>query len=221
VIEERLREVACAAMDRLVVRELLGCRVVVGEYVVGIEVAGLHGREPAAELAEFFASESETDMQVVWPVLGDRLRYPLDEDSPADDPDETYYDIELWLSRDYVYKMSEQIQPFDDDRCGCGAELVYEPEIDGKSLFYTSRMHARCNQCQKPFDASTRIATVKNAWTNAPSEVAGGATFRFALVVDCGKCWPEAEGGFHIHPDLRALCETHFGQPFYEIANVY
>jgi hypothetical protein len=153
--------------------------------------------------------------------FGERLRYPLDTDSPADDPEETYYDLQLWLPRDYVYKTSEQIAPFADTRCACGAELQYDPEVEGRVLFHTSRMHAVCTQCGKPFDAATRATTVRNAWTNEPSSVPGGATFRFALVVDCGKCWPDDAGGFHVHPELRRLCEAHFRRPFYEIVNVH
>jgi hypothetical protein len=175
-------------------------------------------------LANLLASERDSDFILVWPVenLGERLRYPLDQDSPAADPDETYFDFEMWLARDYVHVTSEQVQPFDDDdtRCSCGAALAYDPEGVDENLFFASRLMAACKQCGKAFDVSTRIATVRDAWTNAESKVAGGATFRFAVVVDCGKCWPEG-GEFHVHPDLRRLTEAHFGRPFYEIVQVY
>jgi hypothetical protein len=178
---------------------------------------------PSGDLAGFFTDARETDLQIVWPVenLGDRLRYPLDKDPPNADPEETYYDLEMWLSRDYVYKMSEQIDPFDDTTCACGAELGYDPESGNECLFFTSRILATCKECGQPFDASTRTAAVRDPWTNDTSDVPGGATFRFALVVDCGKCWPEDQDGFHAHADLHRLCETHFDRPFYEIVNVY
>ena len=102
----------------------------------------------------------------------------------------------------------------------CGAELRHEAESGSESLFYAPRLLATCKQCGKPFDPSTRVAKVRDPWTNTESDMPGGATFRFALVVDCGKCWPD-DGAFHVHPELRRLCEAHFGRPFDEIPSVY
>ena len=44
--------------------------------------------------------------------------------------------------------------------------------------------------CGAAFDPRTRKASVRDPWTNETSRVPGGATFRFALAIDCGKCWP-------------------------------
>jgi hypothetical protein len=162
---------------------------------------------------------------IVWPVENQGtdpapLRYPLNKPSPVSAND-TYFDFELWLGRDHVYKTAEVIDPFEDERCACGAELVYDPESGNESLFYAPRMRTRCQNCGKPFEPSERVAIVRDPWTNAESKVRGGATFRFAVVVDCGKCWPEDEAGFGVNEDLRKLCESHFHQSFYEIVEVY
>jgi hypothetical protein len=50
----------------------------------------------------------------------------------------------------------------------------------------------------------------------------GGVLYRFAVIVDCGKCFPRgAATTLHFHPELRALCERVLGCGFVEAANFY
>jgi hypothetical protein len=93
--------------------------------------------------------------------------------------------------------------------------------VEMQCLFYAPRMRTRCQACGRAFDPSERAATVRDPWTNEESKVRGGATFRFAVVVDCGKCWPAGESGFGANDELRKLCESHFNRSFYEVLDVY
>jgi hypothetical protein len=168
---------------------------------------------PKDDLAKWFSDREDSDVRIVWPVEHARsLRYPLNKHSPAK-ADDTSYEIEIRLSREYSYVTSKSIDPFDDVRCACGENLVFEEEED-------MRIWRRCRKCGAPFVPSSLGAVVRDPWTQEPTEVRGGATFRFAFVIDCGKCWPD-EPGLGIEPELRRLCEAHFAQPFYEVIEVY
>jgi hypothetical protein len=180
---------------------------------------------PTANVAIWLRARGDADFRIVWPVenyeaVSSSLRYPLDWSNPLS-PDAIYYDLELWVSHDYVYKTAEAIDPFDDEHCHCGAPLTYDAEEEGGALFYALRMRARCPECGRPFDPSERSALVRDPWTGLESEVRGGATFRFALVVDCGKCIPRDPISVRLKKELRQLCEYHWQQRFYEIVELY
>jgi hypothetical protein len=167
-----------------------------------------------------FEAVARDDRRVRWPVEAHgctSLRYPLSVPPPSA-LEEAYYDVELWLADEYVYVTSEAIEPFDDTECACGASL----DADGPSdtLFYAERLRVRCSACGAPHDVSKRVAVWRHPDTRESRSIDGGATFRFALVVDCGKCWPRP-ADFGVHPDLKALCEASFGQPFYDVLDVY
>jgi hypothetical protein len=179
----------------------------------------LDGLEP------FLASISREERRIVWPVcrLGETpLRYPLNADPPHG-REEAYYTLELWLADDYVYVTSESVDPFDDERCAaCGASLVADVEEAPRSLFHARRLRRRCPRCGEPFEASTRDAAMRDPFTGGDERVvAGGAAFRLALVVDCGKCFPDTDAAFGPHPELLALCETELGVPFRSFVEGY
>jgi len=50
--------------------------------------------------------------------------------------------------------------------------------------------------------------------------IRGGAAYRFALKVDCGKCFVE-DAGLAFDPELVALLEEEFGREFLQIGAVY
>jgi hypothetical protein len=58
---------------------------------------------------------------------------------------------------------------------------------------------------------------VLDGWTGMPVPLAGGLTFRFALKVDCHKCWPreEEEGKrFQLRSEFLDLWRKLIGVPF-------
>lgn len=170
---------------------------------------------PLPELAQTFA---DRDLMIVWPVesLGaSGLRHPLDGDFPPD----AYYELQLHFARDFIYHTSELIDPFEPaPTCVRGHPLEIDPESD-EDPFYASRLAARCPACGAAFDPSRLVATGRNGWTHAAVKLQGGAAYRFALVVDCGKSFDE--GRLHFHADLKSLVEKTLGQSTYEVEDFY
>jgi hypothetical protein len=165
------------------------------------------------------AALGDRDYRLVWPVEdleASGLEYPLVE-IPFDG-NEVYYDLELHVAKDFVYRTSEIIEPFGDPRegvtCRCGTPLEYfDREDDDHSLsfeVYTFHIHRYCPSCGAPFRPQEHAARIRSARTG--EEVGprmGGATSLFAIVVDCGKChdweeWPtRASDAF-----LRTCCDA-------------
>ncbi|QEL14164.1 hypothetical protein [Limnoglobus roseus] len=177
-----------------------------------------------APLAELLANFAERDLMVVWPVesLGvSGLRYPL-EPLPFDDPAdaaECYYEFQLHFGRDLIYHTSEGIDPFEPPpTCDRGHPVTFEPESDFDP-FFASRLAARCPKCGSEFDPSQLVATGRDGWTGGRREVQGGAAYRFAIVIDCGKFFGPRPLRFH--PRLRRLVEQVLGVETYEVPDFY
>jgi len=58
-------------------------------------------------------------------------------------------------------------------------------------------------------DYAAMPLTLRDGWTGVESRSFGGATYRFALVIDCGKYWPEREAV--VIPEFLALVERTMG----------
>jgi DNA-directed RNA polymerase subunit RPC12/RpoP len=159
------------------------------------------------------------DTLLSWPVTDLSmldLRYPFEHLNSV--RDEVYYDLEIHLSCDYVYRCSECIDPFDDTNCRCGQSLEY---ANDDRVFYASRIRYQCPDCGREFDVSQKPAVLKNGLTGEKSTVPGGATYRFALAVDCGKWLPSRSAVINLHPDLVDLCQSALQHPFYEVGDYY
>ncbi len=63
------------------------------------------------------------------------------------------------------------------------------------------------------------MASGRDDWGGADIEIQGGATYRFALVVDCGKCFDGRE--LRLDSELRSLVETTLDVETYEVADLY
>jgi hypothetical protein len=146
------------------------------------------------------------------------LRYPLDRLPELGE--EAYYELQVHVASDYVYHTSELIHPFDNESCVCGTSLEYDTGILSGSVFFTPRLHDSCPSCGSSFDPSRLPAVVQDGWTAGERIVPGGACYRFALVVDCGKSIP-SNGIISLHPELLALCETHFHTRFYQVGGIH
>ena len=72
------------------------------------------------------------------------------------------------------------------------------------------------------FDPSLIQVVVRDAWTGKKSLVIGGAMYRFAVVIDCGKCIPErGPSAIKANPLFLKLCERVMGHEFYEVGDIY
>jgi hypothetical protein len=142
---------------------------------------------PAELSVEWLTPRIGADMRFVWEV-GDLarsgLRYPLTEKPSEMSDEEIYFSLLIELSGDYVYRVYESIEPFHSTQCECGRELEYEPSA---KLYFMSRLPVRCPECKAAFDPGRLAAVVIDGWTGQKRLVSGGATSRFAVVVDCGK----------------------------------
>jgi len=150
----------------------------------------------------------ESDVLVQWPNSDlnlSGLKYPL---SMVPGPEGVYYDIEIHLAAQTVYHTSEIIDPFDEIRCSCGAD-VQQFDPSGRCHFYDSRLPNRCPACQMVMNYATLPLTIRDGWTGVESGAVGGVTYRFALVVDCGKYWPESEAA--VTPEFLAVVEQTLG----------
>jgi len=147
-------------------------------------------------------------------------RYPFVNESPVSRED-TYYEIKIESSVDYVYHTSETIEPFKTTTCRCGVQLEYAHGSE-EGIVYSIRLKAVCPSCHRPFDPSNLEAPYRNGFTGEyTAPIKGGVSYLFAVIVDCGRCIPEAHTEVSIRPELRELCERHFGTPFYDVGDFY
>jgi len=174
--------------------------------------------------ANWLAKHHAQELILGWPVENlavSGLRYPLN--SNQFDPSKTYYKLQLHFSPVYVYPMSGQIDPFTAPvTCAeCGEALEFWPQEGDETggIFGSARLHLCCPRCATPFDVARLSAVVRDGRTGEPKDVQGGACYRFAIVVDCGKCIQAAN--VKVAPRLRKLCEDKLGCSFYEIGDFY
>ncbi len=173
------------------------------------------------------------DFRIVWPlhtVWSGGLKYPLDR-SPKTPRGEQgpSLNLEIHSLNDYVYLFSETIQPFAN---ADPATLPVACRVSNTNLHYTadrplnifdlmgSRIRHTCPTCGTIFRPQERSVTVRDGWTGQKRDELGGATYRFAIVMDCGASIPE-QGSPRVVPEFLQLCETAIGQQLYQIGNAY
>ena len=145
-----------------------------------------------AALEQLLTDLQERDVLVQWPNSDlnlSGLKYPL---SIVPGSEGVYYNIEIHLAAQTVYHTSEIIEPFDEIRCSCGAG-IQQVHSSGRSPLYDSRLPNHCPSCHRALNYAMLPMTIRDGWTGVDSKAVGGVTYQFALVVDCGKYWPESE----------------------------
>ena len=159
-------------------------------------------------LERLLADRPESEVLVEWPNSNLKLsglKYPL---TVIPGPDDMYYDVEIHLTEQTVYHTSEIIDPFEEITCSCGSEIEqFEPS--DRCLFYDPRLPNHCPSCGTLMNYATLPMMVHDGWTGDESEAAGGVTYRFAIIVDCGKYWPESEAA--VAPEFLAIVEQTLG----------
>lgn len=128
------------------------------------------------------------DLIIQWPVtntLDCGLKNPL---GLVDKVEGTYFDLELHFADDFVSDCNEMIDPMDALCDSCGRDLEYWPDAS-PDIFGAGRVHRVCPSCSTPFRPQDRVAVFRDGMTGEEGALKGGATYRFAIVADCGKCW--------------------------------
>lgn len=170
------------------------------------------------------AGLGEGDYRLVWPVESANdsgLKYPL---TPFPEWGDAYYQLELHVARDFVYHTSELIEPFEYVVCECGLPLAYDDPTARKTphpVFYEGRIHRTCPACGMPFRPQELVARVRDGWTNRAGERPGGATYRFAVVIDCGKGFAREAWPIRATEEFMGTVTRALGRRFYEVADMY
>jgi hypothetical protein len=175
---------------------------------------------PAVLSAEWIGHASREELRLVWPVAGESplpLKYPLSHtpDGPLS------YALEIHRSDEYVYPTAEVIGPVPTE-CRCGEDQAFEWDDEElvPAFGASTGIFAECEACSRTFEPSKGTATLTNPFDGTTSEVYGGAAYRFALKVDCGKCFV-ADAKLAFAPELVALVENEFGRAFHEVGCLY
>lgn len=161
------------------------------------------------------------------------LQWPVPRAQPStvrnpfglvDEEDGTYFDLELHFSDDFVQVANEMIDPMDAGCSKCGKDLEYWPEIGVPDIFHSGRIQRTCPACGANFRPQDRVVVFRDGITGDESELRGGATYRFAIVIDCGKCWrteTSGDGEPVLEAEFLSVCETALGVPLYGVGHFY
>lgn len=171
---------------------------------------------PAVLTAEWLEHPSREELRLVWPVDGNAplpLKYPLSRTPEGP----LHYAIEIHRADEYVYPVAEAIGPV-PTTCRCGEDQGFEWDDEElvPAFGASSGIFAECEECSRTFEPSKGTATLTNPFDGTKSEVFGGAAYRFALKVDCGKCFVE-DAKLSFAPELAALLANEFGREFHEV----
>jgi hypothetical protein len=175
---------------------------------------------PAQITREWLDDPTREELRLVWPMRGQGrlpVKYPLSRVPEG----EVSWSLEVHRSPEYVYPISEAIDPIDTE-CKCGEDLEFEWDLDDlvPAFGAANGIFAECEDCSRTFDPAKRSATIRNPFDGSEQEVPGGAAYRFAIKVDCGKCFVE-DAKLAFAPELVALVEKEFGRSFYEVGSAY
>jgi hypothetical protein len=196
----------------------------VDELLAGADKAGRRLRRSHDFTEEPFTPgwvefHSQNELVLHWDVRNTDtagVQYPFNFD-PYPDSQPPYFHVFLILGDSYFYRTGDNVLPFDEQytTCACGEQLAHW--IGWSEGAGSERIHRICPKCGKIFDPSEIACDLLDGWTRESQLLAGGLTFRFALMVDCHKSWPhEEEAGrrFHLRPEFVELWRTCIGVPF-------
>jgi hypothetical protein len=177
---------------------------------------------------EDLRSLGDQEFKIIWSVSSSNeshLVYPL---VPFPEFGDAYYDLEIHLATDYVYHISEVILPFESVSCPCGQALEYYMHDDdddwverGGPVFLDFRIQRICPSCGTPFRPQDKTARLRDGQTGeAAGTCAGGATYLFAIVVDCGKGFAREGGPIRATNQFLANVSHALGQDLYEVGDI-
>ncbi|NUO47795.1 MAG: hypothetical protein HOV80_02945 [Polyangiaceae bacterium] len=163
--------------------------------------------KPDGDADDSEVDETDDTADLLWMLHG--LRYPLDRMDDEGGP--PYYDFSIHWAADYVVPVGgETMQTGTETECPCGEELE-RTENDFRRKHrapFTTRIAADCPSCGRPFDPEQAITTLEDGWDKHVTKLRkGGVLHRFAIHVECGKCFPHSPPSPTFHPELKRLCE--------------
>lgn len=171
--------------------------------------------------AEWIAAEPEREeMRLVWTIEGDAAKdveYPLSMKPEG----KLSWAIEIHRAPEFVYPVAENIEMI-DTTCNCDEDLAFDWDEDEVVPAFKSSVgiFAECEECSRTFDPAQETATITNPFDDEEDDVRGGAAYRFAIKVDCGKSFV-ANAKLVFAADLVKLFEEEFGRAFYEVGAKY
>jgi len=174
---------------------------------------------PASVSAEWLEDPDREELRMVWRVepSAPLSRYPLTR-RPDGAVSPTF---ELHRAHDYVYPICETIEAI-PTTCVCGEDLGFhwDEEEVVPAFGASSGIFAECEACSRTFDPTKGSAVLTNPFDGTKTPTRGGAAYRFALKVDCGKRFV-ADPGLAFAPELVSLVEDEFGREFFEVGAAY
>jgi hypothetical protein len=184
------------------------------------KVAASTEPQPRAMTATWLEHPAREELRLVWPVEADEpspLKYPLSRRPGGP----VSYALEMHRAPEYVYPVSESIASV-PTVCACGEDLAFQWDEDEvvPPFGASTGIFAECEACSRTFDPAKGVARITNPFDGTEAQIRGGAAYRFALKVDCGKCFVE-DPQLAFAPELVALVEDEFGRAFFELGAVY
>ena len=176
--------------------------------------------QPLVMTTEWLDDPEREEVRLVWPVQADEptpVRYPLSRKPDG----KVTYALELHRCHEYVYPLSETIDVV-PTLCACGDDLAFhwDEEEVVPAFAPSAGIFHECEACSRTFDPSMGVAQLTNPFDGSTEEVRGGAAYRFALKVDCGKCFAR-DAMLAFAPELVALVEDEFGREMREVGSLY
>jgi hypothetical protein len=174
---------------------------------------------PVALSKEWLDDPEREELRLVWPVVGgaSSLRYPLSLEPGSN----TSYTLEVHRALEYVHPVAENLESI-ATLCACGEDLAFEWDDEElvPAFADSTGIFAECEECSRTFDPTKGTALLANPFDQTGEEVRGGAAYRFALKIDCGKSFV-ADPRLTFAPELVALVEKQFGRSFHEFGALY
>jgi hypothetical protein len=167
--------------------------------------------------------EHKRALEIEWPfenVFEIGARYPLTRAPYV--REWVYFSYELHWSR-YLLEVIEENVESQEPRCVCGEMLALRKQgtLDNAVGPFFSAYRIKCSRCGLAVDPTSSNTRIVDVETGESRNVPGGAFYRFALVVDCGKSVPESGAEIAIEPALVALVERTIGCAFHQIGAIY
>lgn len=175
---------------------------------------------PVALTKEWLDDGDREELRLVWPVTGEGplpLRYPLSLEPKGI----VSYSLEVHRAPEYVYPVGDTLDAI-PTLCACGEDLAFEWDDEElvPAFADATGIFAECEECSRTFDPTKGTARLANPFDETSEEVRGGAAYRFALKIDCGKSFV-ADPKLAFAPELVELVEKQFGRSFHEFGAVY
>jgi len=176
--------------------------------------------QPLTVTEEWLDDPEREEIRLVWPVHADDplpVRYPLTRRPEGS----ARYALELHRCHEYVYPLSDTLE-ICPTVCACGDDLAFHWDEDEvvPAFAASAGIFHECEACSRTFDPAKGSARLTNPFDRSVEQVQGGASYRFALKVDCGTRFLR-DTTLAFAPELVALVSDEFGRELREVGVLY